>query len=326
MRLSRMGIVLCLILSCVCAGRASAASASYTVTFDATWSQTTHPNAYPADAHFSALIGGVHSDQVSFWAPGGLASAGIEQMAEIGGTSALRSEVQAAINASTGLSVIQGSGIGSPGSTSVTLQLTSDFPLVTLVTMVAPSPDWFVGVHGLDLRDGAGWKNHVTVDLFPYDAGTEQGVGFSLSNPDTIPHQSIELLGFPFTSTDPRLGTYTFTRNFVGRPIGDYNDDGVVNAADYVVWRDTSGGSGLNLAADGDLDGTVDADDYDVWKTHFGETVAIPDGQSAVTGLDGNMTPEPATVFLAVITAAIMSFRRSKYRRRSSARKPAAFA
>jgi hypothetical protein len=200
-------------LAWICAaGAAKAATITYRVDFQATWSQQTHPNAYPAGAHFSSLIGGVHSDQVSFWTSGSLASAGIEQMAEVGGTTALRGEVQSAINMGTASAVLQGSGIASPGSTSLTFDVSSAFPLVTLVTMVAPSPDWFVGVHGLDLRDGLGWKSEVAVDLFAYDAGTEQGVGFSLSNPDTVPHQTIAPLGFPFAVGDPRLGTFTFTR------------------------------------------------------------------------------------------------------------------
>jgi hypothetical protein len=139
-------------------------------------------------------------------------------MAEIGGTTTLRNEVQAAIGAGTASAVIQGIGIASPGNTSVTFDVSAAFPLVSLVAMVAPSPDWFVGVHGLDLRDGSGWKNEVTVDLFPYDAGTEQGTGFSLSNPDTVPHQPVAPLGLPFAPGDERLGTFTFTRLSVPEP------------------------------------------------------------------------------------------------------------
>jgi hypothetical protein len=57
--------------------------------------------------------------------------------------------------------------------------------------------------------------------------------------------------------------------------VGDYNQDHVVDAADYTVWRDSLGQMGLApySGADGDGDGTVDSDDYLVWKTHFGETL-----------------------------------------------------
>lgn len=299
MKLCGLTIGFAFLFACLYEGNARAATASYTVTFNATWSQMTHPNAYPAGAHFSSLIGGVHNDQSSFWDPDGLASAGIEQMAEVGGTTALRNEVQAAINAGAASEVVEGGGITSPGSTSSTFQVSSEFPLVTLVTMVAPSPDWFVGVHGFDLRDGVGWKNHASIELFPYDAGTEQGVGFSLSNPDTIPHQPIALLGVPFAVSDPSLGTFTFTRNFPGRPFGDYNDDGIVDAADYAFWRDSIGQSGPALAADGDLNNQIDAGDYDVWRSHFGQTIATGFGASARAAV-----PEPATLALLMFVSA----------------------
>ena len=196
---------------CLASGRGLASTATYSVTFTGTWSQATHPGAYPAGAHFSALVGGVHNDQVSFWSPGGLASPGIEQMAEVGGTSLLSGEVQAAINAGNASAVVLGGGIASPGNTTTNFQVSSAFPLITLTSMVAPTPDWFVGVHGLDLRDGAGWKSQVVVDLFGYDAGTEQGTGFSLANPDTVPHQPISLLTLPFTPGSPKLATFTFS-------------------------------------------------------------------------------------------------------------------
>ncbi|TWT95282.1 hypothetical protein Pla108_34270 [Botrimarina colliarenosi] len=54
---------------------------------------------------------------------------------------------------------------------------------------------------------------------------------------------------------------------------GDYNGDGVVNAADYTVWRDTEGTS-LLLGADGDGDNTVNTADYGVWSAAYGTSVA----------------------------------------------------
>lgn len=76
---------------------------------------------------------------------------------------------------------------------------------------------------------------------------------------------------------------------------GDYNGDGIVNAADYTRWRDTLGAVGSGLAADGDGDGDVDADDYTIWKDHFGQSMGSGSGSVAAV-------PEP-TSWLLVFTA-----------------------
>ena len=51
---------------------------------------------------------------------------------------------------------------------------------------------------------------------------------------------------------------------------GDYNDDGIVDAADYTVWRDRLGSPD---ALPNDNTPGVGQDDYDRWKQHFGEEI-----------------------------------------------------
>jgi hypothetical protein len=53
---------------------------------------------------------------------------------------------------------------------------------------------------------------------------------------------------------------------------GDYSFDGIVDAADYTVWRDTLG-STTDLRADGTASGVVDVKDFFVWKENFGATL-----------------------------------------------------
>jgi thermolabile hemolysin len=74
---------------------------------------------------------------------------------------------------------------------------------------------------------------------------------------------------------------------------GDFNRDGIVDAADYTVWRDSLG-STTNLAADGNGSGAIDAGDYDVWKANFGRTAG-----SGAGGASG--VPEPSTFVLLTI-------------------------
>ena len=65
---------------------------------------------------------------------------------------------------------------------------------------------------------------------------------------------------FEFTATTPTPLT------------GDYNGNGTVDAADYVVWRKSEGQTGAGLPADGDGDMDVDENDYLVWRANFGRT------------------------------------------------------
>jgi T5SS/PEP-CTERM-associated repeat protein len=74
---------------------------------------------------------------------------------------------------------------------------------------------------------------------------------------------------------------------------GDYNLNGAVDAADYVVWRNSLGETGTDLAADGNGNSQVDAGDYEVWRANFGQT-------AAASTLASNSIPEPRalTMFL----------------------------
>jgi hypothetical protein len=76
---------------------------------------------------------------------------------------------------------------------------------------------------------------------------------------------------------------------------GDYNQDTIVDAADYVVWRNTFGATNVPLysGADGNGDGVVDGDDLVVWKSHFGMTIGgSGSGNELAVSLEG-ITPSP---------------------------------
>jgi phospholipase/lecithinase/hemolysin len=91
---------------------------------------------------------------------------------------------------------------------------------------------------------------------------------------------------------------------------GDYNGNHVVEAADYTVWRNSLGQTGMGLAADGNGDNIIDRLDYDVWKSHYGETsgttanwVASPAVATARSDV-----PEPASAVLVLIGGAFIQF------------------
>jgi hypothetical protein len=82
---------------------------------------------------------------------------------------------------------------------------------------------------------------------------------------------------------------------------GDYNANGIVDAADYTLWRDLLG-STTDLRADGDRNGTVDPGDYLVWKATFGNRAAIGSAIGEVPA-----TPEPAGATLTIIAFLVVS-------------------
>jgi hypothetical protein len=195
---------------------ALAQTVHYTATFDATWSATTHPTDFPPGPHFSGLVGGTHDATVSFWEVGQPASLGIKRMAEWGSQADLLAEVQSAIDAGQAETTIADDPLWTvPGTTSVALAVTEDFSLVTLVAMIAPSPDWFIGVRNLDLAPGGVWTEELVIDLYAFDAGTDSGPTYTSPDQATVPPDPIAAInGDPFAAGVP-LGTLTFTKQYV---------------------------------------------------------------------------------------------------------------
>jgi hypothetical protein len=73
---------------------------------------------------------------------------------------------------------------------------------------------------------------------------------------------------------------------------GDYNDDGIVDAADYVVWRKLNGT--LTTLPNDSTPGIVSPADYDEWMLHFGMS-------SGGAGSSTSAVPEPATLTAALV-------------------------
>ena len=193
-------------------------TARYRLTFDAVWSAETHPLNFPGNPHFSGLVGAVHNVQVRFWEPAQIATPGIQLMAETGGKSLLLSEVQTAIDAGLAQSAIDGSGIGtSPGSTSVEFTVSRQYPEITVTSMLAPSPDWFVGVHNYSLLNNDEFIENATIQLVLYDSGSDNGVRYSSANEDTDPLVPIAQVNSkqddaPFINGEPVVGSFRIDR------------------------------------------------------------------------------------------------------------------
>lgn len=145
-------------------------------------------------------------------------------------------------------------------------------------------------------------------------------IGGGMSVADAIANQQVINAGGAFTNL-PVLDSFepntVFREDLVfvnsiqvlSFAAGDYNFDGVVNAADYTVWRSQVGASlhiddHLNaspstlLEADGNGDGVVDVADYSIWRDSV-----LQQGIGALTQV---AVPEPSSLLLAVAAAGVL--------------------
>jgi cytochrome c peroxidase len=127
--------------------------------------------------------------------------------------------------------------------------------------------------------------------------------------------QISDIVAFLNTLTDNSfLTNQLFSDPFVTLP-GDYNGDGVVDSADYVVWRKNFGDT-TSLIADGNNDHHVDNLDYDVWRHNLGKTWQnLTPGSGA--GIAGSAVPEPSAAALAMLATFLTLARRRRGRRGS---------
>jgi hypothetical protein len=139
-------------------------------------------------------------------------------MAERGQQATLLSEIAPAITSGVAHLPLSGGGIGtSPGSVSLTFPqaMNRDYPLVTLVSMIAPSPDWFAGVDSLSLITNGNWVTNLVVTLHGYDAGTDGGPSYASPDQATVPRGVItRFTGFPAIQDGVIVpfGRFVFTR------------------------------------------------------------------------------------------------------------------
>jgi hypothetical protein len=108
------------------------------------------------------------------------------------------------------------------------------------------------------------------------------------------------------------VSTFVRTNLTAGPALPDYNENGVVDAADYALWRNTRGQMGAGLAADGNNDGTVNQADYDLWRANFGKMVAPASGGALLSSIAS--VPEPTAGILLMIGAVSLSGMRLRKR------------
>ena len=179
-----------------------------------------------------------------------------------------------------------------------------------------------------DVKSSAGalnavaWNSLQEQNLAGYPAGNGSGNGWEQaggSNSNAIGESYLTGSSSIATSGNVGLGAafnvggaqdlvfqYGALSSAVAHPTGDYNDNGVVDAADYVLWRDKLG---QNVVLPNDsTSGSVTQADYDIWRQHFGEASSAAPSLlrrglvhyvTSFSGLgSGAAVPEPSSVIL----------------------------
>jgi len=185
------------------------------------------------------------------------------------------------------------------GGYEVTLDDPADFGMFSDVLITFTSingidinifaPDFFPPLAGGAVSFHADFARFTPPPIFASDAlptNTDLGAAsFDDGNVTLLPPNSVV--------TSSNVTSLTLT------PVlpGDYNQNGVVDAADYTVWRDNLGSD--TAIVNDDTPGVM-ADDYDRWKAHFGETAG--NGSASDTQFS-TAVPEPATLVLLEMEA-----------------------
>lgn len=171
------------------------------------------------------------------------------------------------------------------------------------------------------IKDSNG--NERQVDIHP---GTLQYGQYPLATPLTnttsltmtlpvgVENYYIPELLDPNLPTDTKTGVIEFEAfaDAVAPPVedADFNNDGVVDGADFLVWQSGFGAAATNLTGDANGDGAANADDLAIWKGKFGTA-----GASASVAA----VPEPVSIGLIAFPVAVLLALRS--RRSSPARR-----
>lgn len=171
----------------------SSSDVQYNCVFENQWTKDRHPKEYPLDAvHWTRQVLASHSSNYNMWKEGSLASDAVKIIAEAGGTAGIVREVEKdqgsyEIGYDKYLGSDQTMRFNNP------LPMSSDKRYISVITKMAPSPDWFSGFHDFSAvnEDKQTWYKNFVIETYPYDAGVEDGIVYDNFNGSTKPQQPV---------------------------------------------------------------------------------------------------------------------------------------
>ena len=196
-------------------------SAQYSCVFHNKWSGLRHPRLYPgSEAHWSSPILASHNDGYTMWECDHFASKAVEKVAENGDNRLLQGELDRAhiLYVNDHVEGKDQYNVRQESQTLPNIQVTNFHPLLSSMSMIACSPDWFSGFNNLDMRniETDTWYEIIQIQTYPFDAGTEDGDEFKCTNSATSPQNPITQLT---VDTIPTLMTTGVFLNSDGKTV-----------------------------------------------------------------------------------------------------------
>lgn len=181
-------VAMTLLMTQVVLGKSCSGNLTVEVSGKYTW-QSSNDTAYPSDAHFSPMVCGL-STSAAVFVSGQAASAGVKLLAEEGDPQQLLKEL---VSSKIAYKTSNKTSSGTAAFT-LMLSLSSNATYLFCVSMIAPSPDWIVGIPSMDICDTTTgtYKSKAEYALMPYDAGTDSGKNYTSANSPTSPAEVIK--------------------------------------------------------------------------------------------------------------------------------------
>jgi hypothetical protein len=170
-----------------------AGPATYRIELTPLWTKANFPLEYPDTSlihrpHFSGLIGTAHNANYQIVRDGQMPSPGLERLSEEGKHNPLDEEINAAIAAGNAVALTESDPLKDFSQTATAEVMVGDaHPMVSLVAMIAPSPDWFAAVTDVNLMENGAWLAGKTVDAMAWDSGGDDGTTYLADDKDTNP-------------------------------------------------------------------------------------------------------------------------------------------
>ncbi|KAI0563382.1 Spondin [Gracilaria domingensis] len=164
---------------------------------------------------YSPLAGASHSNRISLLTVRSLASPQVEQIAETGDNGRFVALAEGLVGKGV-KNVSAAMGPTMPGNyTALKFTVDCEHPFITVVSMIAPSPDWLVQISNINLVRRGSFIKRRSGRLIAYDAGTDDGGDFT--NPADA---SLDMPTEPQLNIAPLVEDETDA--FDGRFVGKY--------------------------------------------------------------------------------------------------------